>query len=113
MTRLTGHPALLICDHCINLPPMKHLEVLLDQAIDASDRGDTDSAIRIYDQILLAKEDWSKPHYNLGLIYKYQCEWDKSYNHNMRAVELNPKDEASNWNLGIAATMLEDWKVAR
>jgi hypothetical protein len=28
-------------------------------------------------------------------------------------VELEPENEAARWNLGIAATMLERWKVAR
>jgi tetratricopeptide (TPR) repeat protein len=92
---------------------MQNLESLLDQAIEASDNGDKDEAIRIYEKILSEKEDWATVHYNLGLIYKYRNEWDKSYHHNKRAVELNPEMEAAQWNLGIAATMLKDWKLAR
>jgi tetratricopeptide (TPR) repeat protein len=92
---------------------MQNLENLLEQAIEASDSGNKEKAIKIYEKILSEKEDWSKPHYNLGLIYKYRLEWDKSYQFNKRAVELNPKDEASQWNLGIAATMLQDWRLAR
>jgi hypothetical protein len=92
---------------------MQNLETLLDQAIEASDQRDKDEAIRIYQKILSEKEDWATVHYNLGLIYKYRTEWDKSYHHNKRAVELDPKMEAAQWNLGIAATMLKDWKLAR
>lgn len=92
---------------------MDNLEILLEQAIEASNQGDKDRAIGIYQMLLSEKEDWSTVHYNLGLIYKYRNEWDKSYHHNKRAVELNPTEEASQWNLGIAATMLKDWKTAR
>jgi len=92
---------------------MKTLEALLDQAREASDNGNEDEAIRLYETILSQKEDWSKPHYNLGLIYKYRKEWGPSHRHNKRAVELNPNDEAATWNLGIAATMLNKWELAR
>lgn len=92
---------------------MQDLEDLLDKAVAAYDSGDNNKAIQIYNHILSIKEDWSKPHYNLGLIYKYNSDWDKSYFYNKRAVELNAEDEAAQWNLGIAATMLQDWKLAR
>lgn len=92
---------------------MQNLGTLFDQAIEASDKGDKDESIRIYEKILSEKEDWATVHYNLGLIYKYRTEWDKSYYHNKRAVELDPESQASHWNLGIAATMLCDWKLAR
>lgn len=95
------------------LATMQNLESLLDQAIEASDNGDKDEAIRIYEKILSEKVDWATVHYNLGLIYKYRNDWDKSYHHNKRAAELDPKMEAAQWNLGIAATMLKDWKLAR
>jgi hypothetical protein len=45
---------------------MQNLEALLDQAIEASDHGDKDSAISIYQRILSEKEDWATVHYNLG-----------------------------------------------
>jgi hypothetical protein len=92
---------------------MQNLETLLDQAIEAFDKGNDEEAIRIYERILTEKEDWSTVHYNLGLIYKYRMEWERSYQHNKRAVELDPAMEAARWNLGIAATMLQDWKLAR
>lgn len=87
---------------------------MLDELFDkAHATSDEDEAIAIYNEILLQKEDWSTVHYNLGLIHKYRREWKKSYKHNKRAVELDPDSEANHWNLGIAATMLGDWKVAR
>jgi len=92
---------------------MENLETLLDQAIEASNHGEKEEAIRIYQEILSEKEDWSIVHYNLGLIYKYKNEWDESYYHNKRAVELDSTMEGAHWNLGIAATMLQDWPLAR
>lgn len=92
---------------------MDKLQELLDAAIHETDYGDKNKAIELYHQIISQKEDWSTPHYNLGLIYKYQLNWDLSFKHNYRAVELDPQDESSQWNLGIAATMLKKWKIAR
>lgn len=56
---------------------------------------------------------WSSPWYNLGLQAKYRCEWRASLKFNGLAAALDPDDEASWWNLGIAATALEDWSQAR
>lgn len=92
---------------------MESIESLLELAMEASDRGDEDKALGIYEQIFLQKEDWSTPHYNVGLIYKYRCDWEKSFYHNTRVVALDPENEGAQWNLGIAATMLKCWKVAR
>jgi tetratricopeptide (TPR) repeat protein len=51
--------------------------------------------------------------YNLGLASKYRGEWEESLARNRRAAELNPQDEATWWNLGIAATAVRDWPEAR
>lgn len=51
--------------------------------------------------------------YNLGLMYKYQKHWQESFQANLEAHKLCPKDEAACWNLGIAATALHDWRNAR
>ena len=55
----------------------------------------------------------SRIHYNIGLIHKYRGQWGDSFKFNKRAFELDPTDEASRWNLAIAATALRDWKTAR
>jgi tetratricopeptide (TPR) repeat protein len=57
--------------------------------------------------------EWSVPEYNLGLIYKYAGDWARSMEHNLRATRLAPDDQAGWWNLGIAATALGRWDVAR
>jgi len=51
--------------------------------------------------------------YNLGLEAKYRAEWKASLTHNQRAASLNGEEQATWWNLGIAATALRDWEEAR
>jgi|SRR6185312_4704291 len=51
--------------------------------------------------------------YNLGLAAKYRGDWRASLEHNQRAASLNGGDQATWWNLGIAATALRDWDEAR
>jgi tetratricopeptide (TPR) repeat protein len=92
---------------------MESVDILLEAAMDATDQGDSEKAITLYEQILAQEEAWATPHYNLGLIYKYRCDWEKSFYHNTRAVELDSENKGAQWNLGIAATMLQQWKVAR
>jgi hypothetical protein len=53
------------------------------------------------------------PHFNLGLHTKYLCQWKESFRFNQRATQLNGQDEGAWWNLGIAATALGDWAMAR
>lgn len=57
--------------------------------------------------------NWSVPWYNLGLVYKQQRKWSESLECNQRATQLNSKDKAAWWNLGIAATALGKWSLAR
>lgn len=56
---------------------------------------------------------WSAPAYNLGLLHKYNLQWAQSRELNRVATSLAPDDEASWWNLGIAATALGEWSEAR
>jgi tetratricopeptide (TPR) repeat protein len=78
-----------------------------------ANEGDSSGAETAYRSAMALDPDWSAPVYNLGLLYKYQCDWSRSLEYNRRATELNPDDEASWWNLGIAATALSDWPEAR
>ena len=86
---------------------------LHEQALVLENEGNTPEAIALYEKALELHEARSTTHYNLGLIYKYQGDWEKSLQHNMRAYELDSDDEAVIWNMGIAATALERWDVAR
>ena len=57
------------------------------------------------------KEAW----FDLGLIAKWEGRWEMALECNLRAAELEgPRSgEPAWWNLGIAATALSDWDVAR
>lgn len=92
---------------------MNTAQELLDQAIAFKEQGQIADAIDYYHRVIKTDPGWATPHYNLGLLYKYQCNWQLSYKHNKIAVELDKDNEAAIWNFGIAATALHDWKTAR
>jgi len=89
------------------------IQELLEQAGNLSDEGKKTEAVALYEQVIQLSPDWSVPYYNLGLLYKYDCQWEKSFYYNQKAVELAPDEEAGWWNLGIAATALKKWRLAR
>lgn len=60
-----------------------------------------------------AAQDWSVPWFHLGLVYKRQNRWQESLESNQRAAALDPDDKAAFWNMGIAATAIGNWSVAR
>lgn len=78
-----------------------------------SDSGKASEAIELYLKAIELDPEKSESFYNLGLIYKYRCEWQSSFEYNKRANEIAPEDEAARWNLAIAATALRQWDVAR
>jgi tetratricopeptide (TPR) repeat protein len=92
---------------------MDRAEQLNDQGMSARERGDVPAAEAAYLAAIAADPAWSAPVYNLGLLYKYQGRWEESLAFNRRAAELAADDEASWWNLGIAATALGQWAEAR
>jgi tetratricopeptide (TPR) repeat protein len=69
---------------------------LLEQACTLSDEGRKTEAVELYQQIIQLSADWSVPYFNLGLLYKYDCQWEKSFYYNQKAVELAP-DEQAGW----------------
>lgn len=74
---------------------------------------DDEAALAMYGEVLALDPNRPNTHYNIGLIYKYQGRWQESFDHNSRSIALDPDDEASNWNLAIAATALRHWQAAR
>src|SRR4051812_11306342 len=57
------------------------------------------------------KEAW----FDLGLICKWTRQWERAFEYNLRAAKLEgeKRGEPAWWNLGIAATALRRWDVAR
>ena len=92
---------------------MTEAERLVAQGLSLEDDGDRTGAERAYRDALAQNPMWSVPHYNLGLLCKYQHRWEESLEFNKQAAALAPDDEAAWWNLGIAATALGDWAEAR
>lgn len=88
-------------------------EYLHRRALARSNAGDTDAALALYAGCVALDPGRSESLYNMGLIHKYRGEWEQSFAFNARAHELSPEDEASCWNLAIAATALRRWSVAR
>jgi tetratricopeptide (TPR) repeat protein len=86
---------------------------LFESAKAKSDAGDEQAALALYLESLALDRNQPLALYNVGLIYKYRREWKDSLRYNRLAAELCPDDDATNWNLGIAATALREWRVAR
>ncbi|HEX2451711.1 MAG TPA: tetratricopeptide repeat protein [Gemmatimonadales bacterium] len=78
-----------------------------------ADKGWLAEAETAYRQAIAADPTWSVPHYNLGLLLKYQHRWPESLAVYRRATDLATDDGDSWWNLGIAATAVGDWVTAR
>lgn len=51
--------------------------------------------------------------HDLVLVYKWQRRWPEAIQAAERALALRPDDVGAAWNLGIAATALGDWGLAR
>ena len=83
------------------------------EAQQLGDEEKFDEAIQKYLEAIECDPQKSGSYYNIGLIYKYRGEWQKSFEFNQKANELDPEDKAARWNLAIAATALRNWTVAR
>ncbi|HEX5270705.1 MAG TPA: hypothetical protein VFW33_09475 [Gemmataceae bacterium] len=84
-----------------------------DKAMRLEKRGRIDEAVAQYLKAAEIDPRWSAPPYNLGLLFKKQRDWERSLEHNRRAAAVSAKNDAAWWNLGIAATALGRWDVAR
>jgi hypothetical protein len=88
-------------------------EQLNEEGLRLRDDGDLAGAEASFRAAMAEDPSWSAPPYNLGLLHKYNLQWSQSLEWNRAAASLAPEDEASWWNLGIAATAVGDWSEAR
>lgn len=82
----------------------------------ADDAGDLVEAERLAWAIVTADPGQQTFWFDLGLFAKRRRDWAESARLNARALEGARTDQAENpaaWNLGIAATALGDWELAR
>jgi hypothetical protein len=93
--------------------PEERADELFTAANAKSDAGDEQAALALYLESLALDRKQPSALYNVGLIYKYRRDWKESLRYNRLAAELRPDDEATNWNMGIAATALREWRIAR
>jgi hypothetical protein len=93
--------------------PEKRADELFTAAKAKSDAGDEQAALALYLESLGLDRKQPSALYNVGLIYKYRRDWKESLRYNRLAAELRPADDATNWNIGIAATALREWRIAR
>src|SRR5260370_35968216 len=78
-----------------------------------ADAGKSHRAEHLYKLGSRIDPRWSVPWYNLGLLAKNNGRWEDSLTFNQRAASLSSDDQAAWWNLGIAATALHNWSIAR
>lgn len=91
----------------------KKADALHRKAMNFSEKGDDKRALSYYMQALKIDPKRSTTLYNIGLIYKYEGNWQKSLEFSKAAFSINSQDEAAAWNWGIAASALEQWSEAR
>lgn len=74
-----------------------------------------DAAKDALEQIIDSYPDTAWAWFDLGLRAKWARDWPRAAALNERALELegDGADNPSAWNLGIAATALGDWRIAR
>jgi tetratricopeptide (TPR) repeat protein len=91
----------------------RHAYQLNERGSQADHDARLDDAEALYREAIDLDPLWPVPWFNLGLIYKRQRRWDEALVCNRQAVRLDERDQAANWNLGIAATAVGEWRIAR
>src|SRR5262245_7519247 len=86
---------------------------LVQKANRLEGQGRWQEALERYEEAAEIDPTWSAPLYNLGLLYKKQRKWRKSFDYNRRATTLDSENDGAWWNLGSAATALGRWQSAR
>ncbi|HEX3551263.1 MAG TPA: hypothetical protein VHT53_12845 [Candidatus Elarobacter sp.] len=83
-------------------------------AHDDDDAYDPAESAEILTRVVQEHPDRAEAWYDLGLAHKYLGNWRESADANLRALEITSEPgDAAWWNLGIAATALRDWSLAR
>jgi hypothetical protein len=86
---------------------------LNQKALKLQARGQREEAIELYLEASAVDPTWSTPPYNLGLLFKRERRWKESLKYNRLATSADPGNQSAWWNMGIAATALGRWQLAR
>jgi tetratricopeptide (TPR) repeat protein len=97
----------------VGMEAIERADALEDAGSQKKDAGDEAGALAAYLEALALHRERPTTLYNVGLIYKYRRDWQSSLRYNRMAIEYDPTDVPTNWNLAIAATALRDWRTAR
>lgn len=85
----------------------------IERARQRIDQKDLPAALSLYRRAALVAPQWSVPQRRLGELAKRLGRWDEALQHSSCALDLDPLDSRSLWNLGVAATALKRWDDAR
>lgn len=93
---------------------LKKAKKLSQLARELEEKGQWMDAVAAYKRAIANAPKWADTYYNLGLVYKKQRDWENSLKYNKKATELDPqKGDPAWWNLGIAATAVRNWDIAK
>lgn len=93
--------------------PAPETNALFQEALRYDQQGDTYNAVKLYKKVCRLAPSWAPPLQNLGSIYKYRQEWKPALHYVKKAVSADPALRMAWWDLGIAATALKKWRIAR
>ena len=96
-------------------PPHEHIiaEQLYRQVVEYDRRGDVYNAVKLCKRLARLAPDWSVPFAFLSRTYRSRMEWKPTLHYCLKAVEHNNFDENLWETLGLAATALCEWEMAR
>lgn len=95
------------------MQPAEEAKQFYDQALAYDEAGDVYNAIKLYKRAIKLQVEWPVPYFRLLSIYKRRQEWKPSYHYAKRYLALDPADPIMWWDLGIAATALKKWRIAK
>lgn len=93
--------------------PSTDIQALFEQAERYDARGDVYQAVKLYKHLIKLAPDWHPPYAKLSEIYKLRQDWKATLHYSKKAIALNVQDQASWWNVGIAATALKKPRLAQ
>lgn len=93
--------------------PSPDMKALFEQALHYDRAGDIYNAIKLYKHVAKHTPHWAPPFERLGTLYKYRQDWKAALHYIKKSVALNPGNQKAWWDLGIAATALKRWRIAK
>lgn len=88
-------------------------EQLYRQVVEYDQKGDVYNAVKLCKRLAKLAPDWSAPFAFLGRIYRSRNEWRQTLHYCMKAAEHTPFDDLLWETIGLAATALGDWALAK